>query len=88
MKKKKQNRSRPEPRKEEKPLTLEDLVKEDIMAELKEKQKQLRIEDEERKKREKEEEAAKKKEAQRQREKNMSFEDLLQESDMDWKKYK
>ncbi|CAM3873444.1 YqkE family protein [Mesobacillus zeae] len=86
MKKKRQ--ARPEARKEEKPVTLGDLVNHDIMSQLKEKQKQLREEDEQKKRQQKEQEAAKKKEAQRLREKNMSFEDLLAENDMDWKKFK
>jgi Protein of unknown function (DUF3886) len=65
-------------------LKLGDLINQDILAQLRDKQKELT-----------EAEAAKKaavetqkREERKQREKNKSFEDLLGESDLDWKKYK
>ncbi|WP_409301515.1 YqkE family protein [Peribacillus sp. SCS-155] len=65
-------------------LKLGDLVKGDIMEQLRKTQKQLA--DEESAKKEAEE--AKKKEERRLKEKNKSFEELLNESGMDWRKFK
>lgn len=87
MKKKKQQ-ARPQAKKEDKPVTLADMLNKDLMSQLKAKQQELKHEDEKQKQQQKEEEARKKREAQRLREKNMSFEELLSKSDMDWKKYK
>lgn len=81
--KKKQNRQ-PAQRKEEKPATLGDLIQKDILDQLKAQQKQMKEQEE----KEKQAEAQRKKEEQRLREKNKSFEELLSESDMDWKKFK
>jgi len=81
--KKKHHRKEPA-KKQEKPATLGDLLNQDVMEKLKAQKQQL--EEEEEKKQQ--EEALRKKEAARLREKNKSFEDLLSESDMDWKNSK
>jgi hypothetical protein len=81
--KKKQNRQQPN-RIEEKPATLGDLLNKDIMEKLKNQQKELKEQEE----KAKQEEAMRKREEQRLREKNKSFEELLSESSMDWKKFK
>ncbi|MFS0635709.1 YqkE family protein [Mesobacillus foraminis] len=88
MKKKKKQQARPQIRKDDKPVTLGDMLNQDLMAQLKEKQQELQHQEEKQKKQEREEEARKKREQQRLREKNMSFEELLSKSDMDWEKYK
>lgn len=71
-------------KKEDDSLKLGDLLGGDIMAQLREKQKQLS--DQEAAKKAAEE--ARKKEERRLKEKNKSFEELLNESGMDWKKFK
>ncbi|MCU9613778.1 YqkE family protein [Caldibacillus lycopersici] len=73
-----------QPIKDEGPLTLKDALGSDLLKKLKETKKQL--EDSEVKK--KAEEAERKREEQRQKEKNKSFEELLNESDFDWRKFK
>ncbi|WP_423407299.1 YqkE family protein [Heyndrickxia sp. MSNUG] len=83
MKKKKQNRQQPI-KKEDKPATLGDLLNQDIMEKLKAQQKDLKEQEEQKK----QAEIQRKKEEQRLREKNKSFEELLSESEMDWKKFK
>lgn len=81
--KKKHNRQQPV-KKDDKPATLGDLLNQDIMEKLKAQQKHLKEQEEQKK----QAEIERKKEEQRLREKNKSFEDLLSESDMDWKKFK
>jgi hypothetical protein len=81
--KKKQKRQQPV-KKEGKPATLGDLLNQDIMQKLKAQQQQLKEEEDKKK----QEEIQRKKEEQRLREKNKSFEELLSDSDMDWKKFK
>ncbi|KMY54678.1 MULTISPECIES: YqkE family protein [Bacillaceae] len=81
MKKKKQASSN---EKAQEQLTLKDTLNAGILEQLKEKQKKLKMEEEEKK-------AAaekQKREERRQREKNKSFEELLNESHMDWKRFK
>ncbi|MDO8225590.1 YqkE family protein [Bacillus cabrialesii] len=63
---------------------LKDDLQSDIKVKLMEMKSQLKEEDEKRQEREKAEQIRKKKEI----EKNKSFEDLLNESQMDWQKYK
>lgn len=75
-------------KKENKPVTLGDMLNQDLKSKLKVKQQELKKAEEKQKKQEKEAEAERKREAQRQKEKNMSFEELLAKSDMDWKKFK
>ncbi len=65
-------------------LTLGDLINQDIMEQLRTKQKEL-TEAEAAKKAAVE---TKKREERKLREKNKSFEELLGESNLDWKKYK
>lgn len=81
--KKKQNRQQTV-RKEDKPATLGDLLNQDVMEKLKAQKQQLKEEEEQKK----QAELQRKKEEQRLREKNKSFEELLSESEMDWKKFK
>ncbi|MFE8702588.1 YqkE family protein [Cytobacillus sp. FJAT-54145] len=69
---------------EDKPVTLGDLMNKDIMEQLKEKKQQLKAEEE----RLKEEEEARKREERRLKEKNKSFEELLQDSSLNWKEFK
>nr|WGD74133.1 YqkE family protein [Bacillus subtilis] len=63
---------------------LKDYLQSDIKAKLMEMKSQLKEEDEKRQEREKAEQIRKKKDI----EKNKSFEELLNESQMDWHKYK
>ncbi|GIN60652.1 hypothetical protein J27TS8_06450 [Robertmurraya siralis] len=81
MKKKKQNI---QAKKEDKPVTLGDMLNADLLKQLKDQKQQLK-EAEEKKQLEEEE---RKREERRLREKNKSFEELLNESPMDWKKFK
>ncbi|WP_033828487.1 DUF3886 domain-containing protein [Bacillus andreraoultii] len=64
--------------------TLKDALGDELIKKLKETKKEL----EEKELKQKEEAEAKKREERRKREKNKSFEELLQESDLDWRKYK
>lgn len=81
MKKKRQTAQR---KKDDKPVTLGDMLNQDLMNQLKAAKKQLK--DEELKKAEEEEK--RKIEERRLKEKNKSFEELLQESNLNWKEYK
>lgn len=84
--KKKQNHNTNALKKQDKDdsLTLGDRINQDIMSQLRQKQKELT--DAEQIKKEAEE--ARKREERKQREKNKSFEELLGESNLDWKNYK
>ena len=86
MKKKKQ--TRPQIKKEDKPVTLGDMLNKDLMSQLKAKQQELKETEEKQKQQQKEQETQRKREEQRLREKNMTFEELLAKSEMDWKKFK
>ncbi|WP_053364017.1 YqkE family protein [Bacillus sp. FJAT-27251] len=86
MKKKKQVKQ--QAKKEDKPVTLGDMLNKDLMSQLKAKQQELKEKEEKEKQQQKEEALRKKREEQRLREKNMSFEELLAQSEMDWKKFK
>ncbi|QED48515.1 YqkE family protein [Cytobacillus dafuensis] len=81
MKKKKQLS---QPKKEDKPITLGDMLNQELMKKLKDTKQELKAEED--KKREEEEQ--RKKEERRLREKNKSFEELLGESNLNWKEYK
>ncbi|KKB33033.1 YqkE family protein [Bacillus thermotolerans] len=71
-------------KKEQDQLTVKDTLSGDLFAKLQEKKQQLKAEEQK-----KQEEAQRKKQEERQqREKNKSFEELLNESNMDWKKFK
>ncbi|WP_174734087.1 YqkE family protein [Mesobacillus harenae] len=84
MGKKTKNRKGNQPKKEEKAATLGDLLNQDTMAQLKEVKEKFNAEKELREQQEK----AKRAEEKRQKEKNKTFEELLSESELDWKKYK
>ncbi|MFK2824280.1 DUF3886 domain-containing protein [Bacillus sp. B190/17] len=84
MKKKKQVKANEGLKSQQEQLTLKDTLNAGILEQLKEKQKKLKVEEEAK-------QAAaeqKKREERRRREKNKSFEELLNESNMDWEKYK
>ncbi|KAA0550360.1 DUF3886 domain-containing protein [Bacillus sp. BGMRC 2118] len=81
---KKRNKQQSTSKVENDKLLLHDRLQGDLVEKLKAKQKSLR-EDQERKN---EEELARKREEARLREKNKSFEELLNESSLDWNKYK
>ncbi|WP_019154390.1 YqkE family protein [Robertmurraya massiliosenegalensis] len=83
MKKKKQ-KTQPKQKNDDKPVTLGDMLNADLLKQLKDQKQQLK--DAEEKKQLEEEE--RKREERRLREKNKSFEELLNESPMDWKKFK
>ncbi|MDE3839481.1 DUF3886 domain-containing protein [Bacillus methanolicus] len=72
------------PKKDESTVTLGDMLNQDLMKQLKEKQKELKAEEERRQK----EEEQRKREERRLREKNKSFEELLSESNLNWKDFK
>lgn len=69
---------------EDKSVTLGDILNDDVLKRLKDAKQQLKKEEE----RKKEEEARKIREERKRREKNKSFEELLNESDLDWKEFK
>ncbi|WP_313798413.1 YqkE family protein [Cytobacillus sp.] len=81
MKKKKQHS---QPKKDDKPVTLGDMLNQDLMAKLKDTKHQLKIAEDKKI----EEEELRKKEERRLREKNKSFEELLGESNLNWKEFK
>lgn len=83
MKKKKQSRPAQKPV-EEKPVTLGDLLHGDLVKQLKNTKNELEAEAQ----RQKEAEEERKKEERRLKEKNKTFEELLNESEFDWKKFK
>ncbi|WP_066371660.1 YqkE family protein [Neobacillus fumarioli] len=80
--KKRQTASKP--KKDDSAITLKDMMNPELIKQLKEQQEQLKAEEDRRK----EEEERRKREERRLKEKNKSFEELLNESDMDWKKFK
>ncbi len=71
-------------KKQEAELTLKNSINGDLFEQLKNKKKELEKEE----KTKKEEENLRKIEERKQREKNKSFEELLNESNMNWKNYK
>jgi hypothetical protein len=74
----------PKKEKSDDKLTLQDSLNQDILAKLKQAQQQLKQEEENQKLQEEE----RKREERRQKEKNKSFEELLNENPLDWKKFK
>ncbi len=84
MKKQKRQTNQSKPKKEDTAVTLKDLINPDLMKQLKEQQDQLKAEED----RIKAEEEQKKREERRLKEKNKSFEELLNESGMNWKEFK
>ncbi|RDU34987.1 DUF3886 domain-containing protein [Neobacillus piezotolerans] len=81
---KKRQPQKAQPKKEDKPLTLGDMLNQDLVNKLKNRQQELKAEEA----RKAEEEEVRKREERRLREKNKSFEDLLNESGMNWKEFK
>ena len=71
-------------KKQEAELTLKNSINENLFQQLKNKKAELEKEEEVKK----EEERVKKAEERRMKEKNKSFEELLNESNMNWKNYK
>nr|WP_295971713.1 YqkE family protein [uncultured Bacillus sp.] len=69
---------------EDKPVTLGDLLNADLVNELKERKKEMEKQEEQKKL----EEAERKREERRLKEKNKSFEELLNESNFNWKDFK
>lgn len=81
---KKQPRQKPIKEKEDKAVTLGDMISKDLFNQLKNTQQQLKAEEEKRKEAEEE----KKRQERKLKEKNKSFEELLAESSMNWKEFK
>lgn len=81
MKKKKQPS---QPKRDDKPITLGDMINQDLMEQLKGKKQELKAAED----KQKEMEEHRKKEERRLREKNKSFEELLGESELNWKEFK
>ena len=84
-KKKPQNQKQKSQKNEqEDKISILDRLDQNVFAKLKEKQDELKIEA----KKQQELEEERKRQERKQREKNKSFEDLFNESNLDWKKYK
>ena len=81
MKKKKQQSA---VKKDDQPITLGDMLNNELMTKLKNTKQELKAEEDKKK----EEEEQRKREERRLREKNKSFEELLSESNLSWKDYK
>lgn len=71
-------------RNDDKPVTLGDMLNDQLVKQLKEQKQQLKAEEEQKQQAEEE----RKREERRLREKNKTFEELLNENPMDWKKFK
>lgn len=84
MKKQKRSQNQSKPKKDVSAVTLKDLIDPNLMKQLKEQQDQLKAEEERRI----EAEEQRKREERRLKEKNKSFEELLNESGMNWKEFK
>lgn len=80
----KQKKQSTKPKNDESAVTLKDMINPDLIRQLKEQQEQLKAVEEKRK----EEEEQRKREERRLKEKNKSFEELLNESGMNWKAFK
>jgi hypothetical protein len=81
---KKQQKPKPKAKNEDTAVTLRDMINQDLLKQLKDKQLELKASEERRK----EEEEQRKREERRLKEKNKSFEELLNDSSMNWKEYK
>jgi hypothetical protein len=84
MKKKSKQKNQSKPKNEEAAVTLKDMINPELIKQLKEQQDQLKAAEE----RKREEEVQRKREERRLKEKNKSFEELLNESGMNWKEFK
>jgi hypothetical protein len=80
----KKHQVKPKSQKDESAITLGDMLNQDLMNKLKETQKELKASEERKLK----EEEDRKREERRLKEKNKSFEELLNESNTDWRKFK
>jgi hypothetical protein len=83
MKKKSKQKNQSKPKKEE-AVTLKDMINPELIKQLKEQQEELKAAEE----RKRAEEEERKREERRLKEKNKSFEELLNESGMNWKEFK
>ena len=84
MARKKQSQRKPAAKQEETSLHLGDLLNDDVLGKLRQKKGEW----EEAEKKRQEEAERQKREERKRREKNKSFEELLNESDLNWKKFK
>ncbi|RXT15213.1 YqkE family protein [Ammoniphilus sp. CFH 90114] len=84
MKRKTSSKSSSKPANNEAALSLGDLLSQDMAEQL----KKIKKEKEQELQKQREEELARKQFEAKQREKNKTFEELLNETPMDWKKYK
>ncbi|WML45194.1 YqkE family protein [Neobacillus sp. PS3-40] len=75
---------KPKAKKDDAVVTLGDMINQDLFKQLKEKQHELKATEVKKK----EEEEQRKREERRLKEKNKSFEELLNESGMNWKEFK
>ena len=80
----KKRQNQPVKKVQEKPATLGDLLNADLVNELKEKKKEWQNQDEQKRLAEEE----RKREERRLKDKNKSFEELLNESEFNWKEFK
>ncbi|MCM3566713.1 YqkE family protein [Neobacillus mesonae] len=80
----KKKQHKPTTKKDDSSLTLKDMINPDLIKKLKDQQNELKVEEEKRK----EQEEQRKREERRLKEKNKSFEELLNESSMNWKEFK
>ena len=84
MKKKKQQHAQKTSAKQDEPLTLSNLLNQDLVNQLRNKQKELEKEQQ----LEKEAQERRKREEQKRADKNKSFAELLSEDNKDWRNYK
>ncbi|MDF2854505.1 MAG: hypothetical protein K0Q87_356 [Neobacillus sp.] len=84
MKKKSKQKNLSKPKKEDSAVTLKDMINPELLKQLKNQQEELKAVEEQKK----EAEEQRKREERRLKEKNKSFEDLLNESGMNWKEFK
>jgi hypothetical protein len=84
MKKKSKQKNQSKPKKEDSAVTLKDMINPELLKQLKNQQEELKAVEE----RKREAEEQRKREERRLKEKNKSFEDLLNESGMNWKEFK
>jgi HD-like signal output (HDOD) protein len=82
--KKRQQHAKPKAKKDEGAVTLGDLLNQDLIKKLKDQQSELKAAEEKKQ----QEEEARKREERRLKEKNKTFEELLNESSTDWRKFK
>ncbi len=80
----KRKQQKPKVKKDDSAVTLKDRINPDLIKQLKDQQDQLKAEEKKRK----EQEEQRKREERRLKEKNKSFEELLNESSMNWKEFK